>query len=92
MLLKLNMTVLDVIGLGIVAVMLTLLVIHERAAADDRLVEPLIRLWTSVWTFAWARGLVKQILDVIEGFEAFVRGRSPDIRARYAFLMGPACS
>ena len=65
-----------------------LMVIHERAAGDERLIEPLIRLWASVWTFAWARGLVKQILDVIEEFEDFVRGRSPDIRARYAFLMG----
>ena len=65
-----------------------LLAIHERAATDERLIEPVIRLWASVWTFAWARGLVKQILDVLEGFESFVQGRSSDIRARYAFLMG----
>jgi predicted ATPase len=68
-----------------------LLAIHERVAEDDRLLEPLIRVWAAVWSYAWARGLTRQVLEIMETMEgaaATIAGLSTEVRAKFAFLMG----
>jgi predicted ATPase len=67
-----------------------LLVIHERVAEDSRLLEPLIRAWAAVWVYAWARGLARQVLEIMETMEGAVSDVdtwSAELRSKFAFLM-----
>ncbi len=64
-----------------------LLVIHGRVADDERLVGPVIRIWATLWTYAWSRGIAKQVLEVIEALVPSA-GRLPaELQGKHAFLM-----
>jgi len=64
-----------------------LLAIHERAAEDERLVEPVIRIWAFLWSYAWSRGIARQILEVMDAVAPSVDRLPVEPRARHAFLM-----
>jgi predicted ATPase len=67
-----------------------LLVIHGRIADDQRLAEPVIRIWASLWNYAWARGLVGQVHEVVDAVAPYVDPLPADLRAKHCFLMA-AC-
>lgn len=64
-----------------------LLVLQERAAEDQRLVEPLVRIWASLWSYAWGRGLARRTLEAMETVAPSADRLAPDSRAKHAFLM-----
>ena len=64
-----------------------LLVIQERAAEDERLVQPVIRIWASLWSYAWARGFARRVLEVMEAMAPLVDRLPPEPRGKHSVLM-----